>query len=83
MIQTSFAFIFPAMTSIVFSAFAATQACEGGTYLNPQLFNGDTASVRSIAEQEMRSFIGTTDLAASSIYSIKQIDEITSTGRAP
>lgn len=86
MFNTAFAPTCLALACLAFSAVpaaAATQACECGGYLNPQLFNGDTASVRSITEQEMRSFIGTTGLPAAPVYSIKQIDEVTSSGRAP
>lgn len=71
------------MTCMAFSASAAAQACEGGAYLNPQLFNGDSAIQRSRAEQEMRTFMDTTGLSTSAMYSVKQVDEITSPGRAP
>ena len=71
------------MTCMAFSASAAAQACEGGAYLNPQLFNGDSAIQRSRAEQEMRTFMDTTGLSSSAMYSVKQVDEITSPGRAP
>ena len=71
------------MTSMVFSASAAAQACEGGAYLNPQLFSGESAIQRSRAEQEMRTFMDTTGLSTSAMYSVKQVDEVTSPGRAP
>ena len=83
MIKTSHFSALLAMTCMAFSASAAAQACEGGAYLNPQLFNGDSAIQRSRAEQEMRTFMDTTGLSSSAMYSVKQVDEITSPGRAP
>lgn len=83
MIKTSHFSALLAMTCMAFSASAAAQACEGGAYLNPQLFNGDSAIQRSRAEQEMRTFMDTTGLSTSAMYSVKQVDEITSPGRAP
>lgn len=68
---------------MVFSASASTQACEGGAYLNPQLFNGESAVQRSRVEQEMRTFMDTTGLSSTAMYPVKQVDEVTSSGRAP
>ena len=83
MIKTSHFSALLAITCMVFSASAAAQACEGGAYLNPQLFSGESAVQRSRVEQEMRTFMNTTGLSAAAMYSVKQVDEVTSPGRAP
>ena len=83
MIKTSHFSALLATTCMVFSASAAAQACEGGAYLNPQLFSGESAVQRSRVEQEMRTFMNTTGLPVAAMYSVKQVDEVTSPGRAP
>ena len=83
MIKKLYFSVLLAMTCMVFSASAAAQACIGGAYLNPQLFNGDSAIQRSRVEQEMRTFMDTTGLPTSGMYAVKQVDEVTSPGRAP
>ncbi|HYW56568.1 MAG TPA: hypothetical protein VE934_06395 [Polaromonas sp.] len=65
------------------TAAASSQTCEGGAYLNPQVFRGEAAYQRAVAEQEMRTFITSTGLPTAPLYSIKHIDEVTSSGRAP
>lgn len=62
---------------------AQAQSCEGGAYLNPQLFRGEAAHQSALAEQEMHNFMGRTGLPASPIYSIKRVDDITASGRTP
>ena len=59
------------------------QTCEGGAYLNPQLFRGEAAHQSALAEQEMLTFMGKTGLPAAPIYSIKRVDDITSSGKTP
>jgi hypothetical protein len=59
------------------------QPCEGGAYLNPPLFRGEAAYQSALAEQEMYSFIGGTGLPSSPLYSVKRVDDITSSGRRP
>ncbi|MEO6018260.1 MAG: hypothetical protein ABIP46_13475 [Polaromonas sp.] len=59
------------------------QTCEGGAYLNPQLFRGEAALRSALAEQEVRDFIGRTGLPTTPLYSIKRTDDITASGRAP
>lgn len=75
---------------MAFSVFDAASAYEGGAYLNPQLFSSITASLSSItasssslAELEMHTFMVTTGLPTTPMYSVKQIDEVTSPGRTP
>lgn len=65
------------------AAQAQAQTCEGGAYLNPQLFRGEAALRSALAEQEVREFIGRTGLPTTPLYSIKRVDDITSSGRAP
>lgn len=62
---------------------AQAQSCEGGAYLNPQLFRGEAAHQSALAEQEMHSFMSRTGLPATPIYSIKRVDDITASGRTP
>ncbi|MBX3655779.1 MAG: hypothetical protein KF686_16470 [Ramlibacter sp.] len=62
---------------------ALAQSCEGGAYLNPQLFRGEAAHQSAVAEQEMHAFIGRTGLPQSPLYSIKRVDDITASGRTP
>lgn len=62
---------------------AHAQACEGGAYLNPQLFRGEAAHQSAMAELEMNTFIGRTGLPTAPLYSIKRADDVTSSGRAP
>jgi hypothetical protein len=82
----------PRIVTIAFvlaAAFAATAAraqapaCEGGAYLNPQLFRGEAAHQSALAEQEMHNFMAHTGLPSAPIYSIKRVDDITSSGRTP
>ena len=61
----------------------AQAACEGGAYLNPQLFRGEAAHQSAVAEQEMQAFIGRTGLPPAPLYSIKRVDDITASGRTP
>jgi hypothetical protein len=74
---------------VLAAAFAATAAqaqapaCEGGAYLNPQLFRGEAAHQSALAEQEMHNFMVRTGLPSTPIYSIKKVDDITSSGRTP
>ena len=83
MVKTSHLAASLALLFTALPAAATPPACEGGAYLNPQLFSGEAAAQRSMAEQEMRSFIGTTGLPVSSLYAIKQADEVTASGRTP
>ncbi|MDB5928806.1 MAG: hypothetical protein JWR60_513 [Polaromonas sp.] len=79
-----FAFRSVLTMSIALAATAAqAQSCEGGAYLNPQLFSGEAASQHALAEQEMRAFMATTGLSTTPLYSIKHVDEVTSSSRAP
>lgn len=64
-------------------AWAQAPACEGGAYLNPQLFRGEAAHQSALAEQEIHTFMGRTGLPANPIYSIKRVDDITASGRTP
>ena len=59
------------------------QTCEGGAYLNPQLFRGEAALRSALAQQEIRDFIGSTGLPTTPLYAIKRVDDITASGRAP
>lgn len=75
---------FSTLAAATFLAPAAhAQACEGGAYLNPQLFRGEAAHQSAVAEQEMNVFIGRTGLPAAPLYPIKRIDDVTASGRAP
>jgi hypothetical protein len=65
------------------AAQAQAPACEGGAYLNPQLFRGEAAHQSALAEQEMHNFMVRTGLPSTPIYSIKKVDDITSSGRTP
>ena len=56
MLKTALFSIFLGLNSMVFSAYAATPDCEGGAYLNLQLFSSNASSSRTIAEQEMRAY---------------------------
>lgn len=58
-------------------------ACEGGAYLNPQLFRGEAAHHSAVAEQEMHAFIAKTGLPSAPLYSIKRTDDVTASGRTP
>jgi hypothetical protein len=71
------------LVAIAASSQARAQACEGGAYLNPQLFRGEAAHQSALAEQEIHAFMSRTGLPASPIYSIKRVDDITASGRAP
>lgn len=71
------------LAAIAISPQAWAQACEGGAYLNPQLFRGEAAHQSALAEQEIHTFMGRTGLPAAPIYTIKRVDDITSSGRAP
>jgi hypothetical protein len=62
---------------------AQAQTCEGGAYLNPQLFRGEAALRGALAQQEIHDFIGAIGLPTAPLYSIKRVDDITSSGRAP
>ncbi len=62
---------------------AFAQACEGGAYLNPQLFRGEAAHQITIAEQELRGFLAGSGLPTQPLYPIKRIDDVTASGRAP
>jgi hypothetical protein len=62
---------------------AQAQTCEGGAYLNPQLFRGEAAHQTAMAEQEMHAFIAKTGLPSTPMYAIKRVDDITSSGRTP
>ena len=59
------------------------QTCEGGAYLNPQLFRGEAALRGALAQQEIHDFIGAIGLPTTPLYSIKRVDDITASGRAP
>ena len=59
------------------------QTCEGGAYLNPQLFRGEAALRGALAQQEIHEFIGPIGLPTTPLYSIKRVDDITASGRAP
>jgi hypothetical protein len=59
------------------------ETCEGGAYLNPQLFRGEAALRGALAQQEVREFIGRTGLPTTPLYAIKRVDDITSSGRVP
>ncbi len=59
------------------------QTCEGGAYLNPQLFRGEAALRGALAQQEIHEFIGAIGLPTTPLYSIKRVDDITASGRAP
>jgi hypothetical protein len=65
------------------AARAQAPACEGGASLNPQLFRGEAAHQSALAEQEMHNFMVRTGLPSTPIYSIKRVDDITSSGRTP
>ncbi len=68
---------------IALASTAMAQNCDGGAYLNPQLFKGEAAHQSAVAEQELVSFIGRTGLKPTPLYSIKRVDDITSSGRTP
>jgi hypothetical protein len=72
-----------AASAMLLAPAAHAQACEGGAYLNPQLFRGEAAHQSAIAEQEMRTFIGKTGLPATPLYSIKRTDDVTASGKTP
>jgi len=78
----SIAFVLAAALAAT-TAQAQAPACEGGAYLNPQLFRGEAAHQSALAEQEMHNFMARTGLPSSPIYSIKKVDDITSSGRTP
>ena len=59
------------------------QTCEGGAYLNPQLFRGEAALRSALAQQEVRDFVGATGLPITPLYAIKRVDDITASGRVP
>lgn len=62
---------------------AQAQTCEGGAYLNPQLFRGEAALRGALAQQEIHDFIGAIGLPTTPLYSIKRVDDITASGRTP
>ena len=62
---------------------AQAQNCEGGAYMNPQLFRGEAAYQSAVAEQEMHAFIGRAGLPQAPLYAIKKVDDITASGRTP
>lgn len=62
---------------------AQAQTCEGGAYMNPQLFRGEAAYQSNVAEQEMHAFIGRAGLPQTPLYAIKKVDDITASGRTP
>jgi hypothetical protein len=72
-----------AMAAALLAPVARAQTCEGGAYLNPQVFGGEAAYQRAVAEQEMRTFINSTGLPTTPLYSIKHVDEVTASTRAP
>jgi hypothetical protein len=74
---------FAAVAAVLLAASAHAETCEGGAYLNPQFFRGEAAHQSAIAEQEMRGFIAKLGLPAQPLYSIKKVDDITASGRAP
>ena len=59
------------------------QTCEGGAYLNPQLFRGEAALRSTLAQQEIRDFMGGIGLPTTPLYAIKRVDDITASGRTP
>ena len=59
------------------------QTCEGGAYLNPQLFRGEAALRGALAQQEIREFMSSIGLPVTPLYAIKRVDDITASGRAP
>ncbi len=61
----------------------AQGGCEGGAYLNPQLFRGEASHQSAVAEQEMHAFISRTGLPVAPLYSIRQITDITFSGKTP
>jgi hypothetical protein len=65
------------------AAGAHAQGCEGGAYLNPQLFRGEASHQSAVADQEMHAFIGRTGLPSAPLYSIRQITDVTFSGRTP
>lgn len=72
-----------ATAAVLLAPAVRAQACEGGAYLNPQIFRGEAAHQSAIAEQEMRSFIARIGLPSNPLYSIKRVDDVTASGRAP
>jgi hypothetical protein len=72
-----------ALAAVAASPAVRAQSCEGGAYLNPQLFRGEAAHQSAVAEQEIHTFMTRTGLPAAPIYAIKRVDDITSSGRTP
>jgi hypothetical protein len=72
-----------AMLVCCIASAARAQACEGGAYLNPQLFRGEAAHQSALAEQEMLNFMSRTGLPSAHLYPIKRVDDITANGRTP
>lgn len=70
-------------TALALPSAAFAQTCEGGAYLNPQLFRGEAAHQITIAEQELRGFLAGSGLPLQPLYPIKRIDDVTASGRAP
>ncbi len=78
--------LFPGALALAAAALAPgaqAQTCEGGAYLNPQLFRGEAAHRSALAEQEIHGLMTRIGLPTAPIYSIKRVDDITSSGRAP
>ena len=71
------------LAATAFAPLAHAQSCEGGGYMNPQLFRGDAATSNAIAEQEMLNFAARAGLPSGPLYPVKRVDDITANGRAP
>ena len=71
------------LAATAFAPLAQAQSCEGGGYMNPQLFRGDAATSNAIAEQEMLNFAARAGLPSGPLYPVKRVDDITANGRAP
>lgn len=72
-----------ALAAATLASNVRAQTCEGGAYLNPQLFRGEAAHQSALAEQEIRGFMTRIGLPTAPLYSIKRVDDITASGRAP
>ena len=83
MLNIRFASATLALAAAAISTATQAQTCEGGAYLNPQLFRGEAAHQSALAEQEIHTFMTRTGLPAAPIYAIKKVDDITSSGRTP
>jgi hypothetical protein len=71
------------LAAVCLAPAAQAQSCDGGAYMNPQLFRGEAAYQSAVAEQEMHAFIGRAGLPQAPLYAIKKVDDITSSGRTP